>query len=332
MAVQKKVSLAAAGVFMKKIQTSSRRVQKAASDLAHADAVRTIITKLEDLLLLLQGPVVSTYTHMELNAYRNVVSEARQQLSQIKVSKLGTVASLKCNAYDKARELLKAVGVLDKRSREAAKKSSTWHSDSSHDSSVCNDDSDSDEIIPVSQRPCARTPVVPDFKSINHNDESSIVSNVSTKVQPDLNPRPYSITSLKYLPWSPAMKSQMAALGFARYPIGGDGNCLFRAFSHQLYGYSDDHFSLRQQICTYMEEHSDQFYEFIKEGDFSRYMSSMRHAGKYGDEYCIMAFARLYGVCVSVHQVGRPILQYNHGQKEINIVFNKAYKHYDSVV
>ena len=38
-----------------------------------------------------------------------------------------------------------------------------------------------------------------------------------------------------------------------------DGNCLFRAFAHQVWGDQDRHAAMRKQCCEYMVEHSEDY-------------------------------------------------------------------------
>ena len=52
-----------------------------------------------------------------------------------------------------------------------------------------------------------------------------------------------------------------------------DGNCLFRAVAHQVYGDADKHDALRNACCDYMlsdgqKEHLENFVD----GDFNKYV------------------------------------------------------------
>lgn len=67
----------------------------------------------------------------------------------------------------------------------------------------------------------------------------------------------------------------------------GDGNCLFRTLSHQIYGTEAQHGLIRQRICDYMEADSHHF-QNIAEADqstgsqadgFARYIATMRQPG-----------------------------------------------------
>lgn len=67
----------------------------------------------------------------------------------------------------------------------------------------------------------------------------------------------------------------------------GDGNCLFRSISHQVYGTEQQHGLVRSRICDYMEADSHHF-QNIAEADqttgsqadgFARYLQIMRQNG-----------------------------------------------------
>ena len=55
------------------------------------------------------------------------------------------------------------------------------------------------------------------------------------------------------------------AQGYKIKKISGDGNCLFRAISHQVYGNEHHHRILRARCCTYMLQESNFFKSFINE-------------------------------------------------------------------
>lgn len=47
----------------------------------------------------------------------------------------------------------------------------------------------------------------------------------------------------------------------------GDGNCLFRAVSHQIYGSSEHHLVVRVKCMQYIAQHKDYFHAFIVDED-----------------------------------------------------------------
>ncbi|KAJ9082174.1 hypothetical protein DSO57_1006910 [Entomophthora muscae] len=88
-----------------------------------------------------------------------------------------------------------------------------------------------------------------------------------------------------------------------RYAILGDGNCLFRALSHQLAGHENLHLQIREEICNYMEEHSAHFAPFssCNEEDFKLVVDDMRTPGIFGGNAELAAFANLYNYTIQIY-------------------------------
>lgn len=61
--------------------------------------------------------------------------------------------------------------------------------------------------------------------------------------------------------------------------VGGAGDCLFRAVSHQLYGHPNLHFDIRISGGEYMRENPERFIESNSENSWSEYLSSMSRKG-----------------------------------------------------
>jgi hypothetical protein len=58
-------------------------------------------------------------------------------------------------------------------------------------------------------------------------------------------------------------------------PMAGDGNCMFRSVSHQVYGNAEFHFIVRQKCMEYMRS-EQAFYRQYIEGDFHHYIERMK--------------------------------------------------------
>lgn len=96
-------------------------------------------------------------------------------------------------------------------------------------------------------------------------------------------------------------------LGLYASGIEGDGNCLFRAMSDQLYGDGGAaHARVRAQVVSYMRDNSSYFAMFLGGGSEGRswegYLNRMARDGVYGDNPEIVAFANFYGVNVVIYQ------------------------------
>ena len=76
----------------------------------------------------------------------------------------------------------------------------------------------------------------------------------------------------------------------------GDGNCLFRTVSHQIYGTQDQHARVRRACVDYMENEQAYFSNFVVGGHdtFAAYLNEMRQDGIWGDEPEIQAMCEMY--------------------------------------
>ncbi|EPS40188.1 hypothetical protein H072_6018 [Dactylellina haptotyla CBS 200.50] len=115
----------------------------------------------------------------------------------------------------------------------------------------------------------------------------------------------------------------LEGLGLYASDIIGDGDCLFRSFSDQLYGHQDKAHEIRLQTTSYMRSHAEYFKLFLGvappssrktrsstkmpsedavDRAFVEHVNRMEKAGVYGDNLEIVAFARCYGVNVKIYQ------------------------------
>jgi len=85
------------------------------------------------------------------------------------------------------------------------------------------------------------------------------------------------------------------------YIVGaeGDGNCLFRTVSHQIYGTQEHHGLIRQACVDYMNNESAYFSNFVALSasgfhTFDEYLNNMRVDGEWGDEPEIQAMCEMY--------------------------------------
>lgn len=83
-----------------------------------------------------------------------------------------------------------------------------------------------------------------------------------------------------------AVKSEIARLGLMLRDVEGDGNCLFRALSDQMYGDQKRHPELRKLTCDYLEANKADFEMWVKWGvahdgeSYEAYVNRMRKSGK----------------------------------------------------
>lgn len=93
--------------------------------------------------------------------------------------------------------------------------------------------------------------------------------------------------------------------------IVGDGNCLYRAFSHYLYGHQDDHLRLRQECMNLITENQDEFHDIISSSEFTTLAAFIDHhgyvgdwtsgiLGTFGEEFAVYCLAVKYQTVISV--------------------------------
>ncbi|KAI9024801.1 hypothetical protein DFJ74DRAFT_666331 [Hyaloraphidium curvatum] len=153
---------------------------------------------------------------------------------------------------------------------------------------------------------------------------------------------------------SSALAAQLATLGLERRDVAGDGNCLFRALSDQLHGHDGLHARLRADTVRHMRDHAGDYRAFIDpdvdaglgrkgrrkhtgdpaESGFALYLENMARDGVYAGNLELVAFAKVAGRDVVVHQLGQaPWAIRCEGPKTgpaLHIVY-RDWEHYESV-
>ncbi|KAH8101214.1 hypothetical protein BXZ70DRAFT_999998 [Cristinia sonorae] len=111
------------------------------------------------------------------------------------------------------------------------------------------------------------------------------------------------------------LNEQLRALGLYAAPTLGDGNCLFRALSDQLYGTDSYHASLRQAICNWIQSHGDRYAPFVDdERGLDVHLECMRQQATYGGHLELSAFAHMTRRNVKVIQPGLVyVIEWNAG-------------------
>ena len=84
--------------------------------------------------------------------------------------------------------------------------------------------------------------------------------------------------------------------------VNGDGNCLFRAVAHQIYGDEELHHIVRGFCMDYMQADSIFFSQFVEGGEasFHQYLLAKRTSGCWGDDPEIQALSEIYNVTAEI--------------------------------
>ncbi|KAI2496566.1 cysteine protease [Fragilaria crotonensis] len=117
----------------------------------------------------------------------------------------------------------------------------------------------------------------------------------------------------------------------------GDGNCLFRAVSLQVYGDPSMHMDVRHQCLDHMAKDEEHFSQFVEDEDFSKYLKRKRTAGVHGNNPEIQAISELFNRPVEVFTPDNGatplnIFQSEYKTSDVPIRLSYQDKHYDAVV
>ena len=98
--------------------------------------------------------------------------------------------------------------------------------------------------------------------------------------------------------------------------VVGDGNCMFRAFSDQIYGTEKYHNVLREKCMDYLVVQKRFFEQFI-EGDFDYYIKEKRKDGTWGDDIELEALSEIYNRPIEIYSGSEKPLRCFHEDKKL---------------
>ena len=84
------------------------------------------------------------------------------------------------------------------------------------------------------------------------------------------------------------------------HEIKGDGNCLFRAISHQLYGVENHHSHIRTLCMQYIRHEHAFFQDYLTE-DIEQYAERNERDGIWGDDVEIQALSEIYARPIEIY-------------------------------
>jgi len=129
------------------------------------------------------------------------------------------------------------------------------------------------------------------------------------------------------------------AKGMSVKKMYGDGNCLFRSLSDQLFeDNGKGHNIVRSVVCNYLSDNIDSLREFFPdEIDIHKYINKMRKNGVWGGNKEIAAAAMYYSRKITIFQDGLTTkdssysIGDNLSKPPLMLVYT-GHKHYDSVI
>lgn len=80
----------------------------------------------------------------------------------------------------------------------------------------------------------------------------------------------------------------------------GDGNCLFRSFSDQLYGTPEHHELIRDRCSKYIASEKNYFVQFVNE-PFDKFIERIQREGEWGDDIEIEALSEIYDCRIEIY-------------------------------
>ena len=87
------------------------------------------------------------------------------------------------------------------------------------------------------------------------------------------------------------LEFRLPQLGRTVLDVGGDGDCFFRAVTHQLYGNPNNHFYVHSVGIQYLVNHPEQYIESNNEHSWQGYLERMSCQGTWADAIIIQAVA-----------------------------------------
>ena len=99
------------------------------------------------------------------------------------------------------------------------------------------------------------------------------------------------------------IRENLQKINFLIKQMGGDGNCMFRAVSDQIYGNEDYHNIIREKCMDYLMIERDFFSQFVEGGDkeFENYVNMKRKSGVWGDDVELQAVSEIYNRPIEIY-------------------------------
>lgn len=118
----------------------------------------------------------------------------------------------------------------------------------------------------------------------------------------------------------------------------GDGNCLFRAVSLQVYGDPNNHAEVRKRCMDFMAKNEEHFAQFIPDEPFPQYVGRKRILGVHGNNPEIQAFSELFNRPIEIYEPqngGNPINIFQGDYKTSDDPIRLSYhdgNHYNAII
>ena len=134
---------------------------------------------------------------------------------------------------------------------------------------------------------------------------------------------------------TPDVTRQLQNRSLRVVPISRDGNCLFRAVSHQMYHTENNHQEIRLMAVDHIKKNAEFYKSFLANENLDQRVKKMSKLGEWGDHLEIQAISEVYGAQIEIYCFrDLPTVIYC-GDQQPKHVFRLFYNnlvHYDSIV
>ena len=100
-------------------------------------------------------------------------------------------------------------------------------------------------------------------------------------------------------PWV-CLTDRLAHISLKPYDVGGNGDCLFKSVSHQLYGTPELHFQIRMAGIRHLNNNPQLYIESISNNCWENYIQQMSTPGAWCDNIIIQAVANAYNCVIHI--------------------------------
>lgn len=130
-------------------------------------------------------------------------------------------------------------------------------------------------------------------EAYNSEDEHADAKATAAAAQPEIPMRTLRERETEFV-------TMLSSKGLRIIEMRADGNCLFRALAHCVWGDAERHTSLRASVMQYLVQEADYFSQFVAE-DFRRYVCRKRREGVHGNHLELQAASELFGRPIEVY-------------------------------
>lgn len=173
----------------------------------------------------------------------------------------------------------------------------------------------------IQNHPPPKVPLVASAAAASSNPDDPAQDTQEEGIQPVAAAAAAAPKQQKQAPSLDEFHQNLKTQGLEMVEQEGDGNCLFRAVSLQVYGQSDNHAEVRERCLDFMEQNEEHYSAFVAtdEGDltFQDYIARKRSNGVHGNNPEIQAISELYN---------RPVEVYTADSSQPMNIFHAEYK------